>query len=246
MSINSNTALKQIYGFKSNVQKSGFYEAFPANARAYSTHTAIDKRQHARKRRTLAHGFSDNSLRELETHIQNVSSSFTKQLYDRKESDARSTRSGTSLPWSKPYDMGLWSNNFTFDVIGAMIFSKSFGMLEDPKIRWVQEAIHHTSKHKYTVAFAQFLYNSGVDKLFLSKYTSSREKLRNFAVGLMKERLASEKASEKRDFVDYLTKARDPETGKGFTMQELGSESALLITAGQCSSLMHRSKLISN
>jgi hypothetical protein len=71
-------------------------------------------------------------------------------------------------------------------------------MLEDPQIRWVQNAIHETSKYKYSVGFAPFLLHSGLDKLFLSKVTASREKLRNYVIGLMKERLRSEKASEKR------------------------------------------------
>ncbi|KAK8038259.1 Cytochrome P450 family protein [Apiospora phragmitis] len=52
LSFNSNRALKTIYGFKSNVRKAEFYEAFVHPAP--NTHNARDKTLHARKRRVLS------------------------------------------------------------------------------------------------------------------------------------------------------------------------------------------------
>lgn len=63
ISFNSNTALKEIYGFKSNARKADFYKAFWASKDSASTHSSIDKAIHARKRRVLSHAFSDAAIK---------------------------------------------------------------------------------------------------------------------------------------------------------------------------------------
>ena len=63
LSFNSNTALKEIYGFKSNARKADFYKAFWASKDSASTHSSIDKATHARKRRVLSHAFSDAAIK---------------------------------------------------------------------------------------------------------------------------------------------------------------------------------------
>src|SRR5262245_28963926 len=67
VSFNSNTALKEIYGFRSNVRKAEFYNAFVHPAP--NTHNTRDKDVHARKRRVLSHGFSDSAMKEMERYI---------------------------------------------------------------------------------------------------------------------------------------------------------------------------------
>src|SRR2546421_4065669 len=69
ISFNSTTALKEIYGFKSNVRKSDFYTSFPAAKNVFSTHSAIDKTIHARKRRVLSQAFSESALRAMEEYM---------------------------------------------------------------------------------------------------------------------------------------------------------------------------------
>jgi hypothetical protein len=48
----------------------------------------------------------------------------------------------------------------------------------------------------------------------------------------MKVRMQEGNAEKKADFVDFLANARDPETGEGFSMQDLSSESASLVAGG--------------
>jgi cytochrome P450 len=231
MSVNSNTALKQIYGYKANVQKSSIYTIFPTNPSAFSVHSAINKKVHARKRRTLTHGFSDNAIKDLIPHIQACTSTFNRHLYNILEPSQPAGRESPA-PWSQSYDMAEWSNNLTFDVIAKMIFSKSFGMMENPKIRWIQSAIHAGARHRYIVGFQQFIYWYGLDRFLFADLTSARAKMRVFSVNQMQERITDPRASEKRDLIHILSNATDPETGESFTMQELGSETGLLITAG--------------
>jgi cytochrome P450 len=69
ISINTNTALKDIYGFGKNVRKSRFYSVFPPNPQTFNTHNSIDKISHGRKRRVLSHAFSDSAMRAMEEHV---------------------------------------------------------------------------------------------------------------------------------------------------------------------------------
>jgi cytochrome P450 len=70
---------------------------------------------------------------------------------------------------------------------------------------------------------------------------SARNNLKYVKYGnqLMERRLAagknadsSSKRESRKDFCHYLINAKDPETGKGFTMTELYADSSLLISAG--------------
>ena len=69
ISINTNTALKEIYGFGKNVCKSKFYSVFPPNPQTYNTHNSMDNISHGRKRRVLSHAFSDSAMRAMEEHV---------------------------------------------------------------------------------------------------------------------------------------------------------------------------------
>lgn len=65
----------------------------------------------------------------------------------------------------------------------------------------------------------------------------ARDNLRynKYAASQMKQRIAAETDESKpirKDLAHYLLNARDPQTGKGFTTNELCSESSLLIAAG--------------
>jgi hypothetical protein len=69
ISINTNTALKDIYGLAKNVRKSKFYSVFPPNQQTYNTHNSIDKISHGRKRRVLSNAFSVAAMKSMEEHI---------------------------------------------------------------------------------------------------------------------------------------------------------------------------------
>lgn len=195
-------------------------------------HSAINKRVHARKRRVIAHGFSDNAIKQLEAHIQDCTDTFNQHMYTLP---TKGQVDKEPLPWSEPYDMGIWCNNLTFDVIAKLIFSKSYGMMENPAIRWIQGAIHDGSKHRYTVGFLPALFYAGIDKYIFAHLSTQRERMRAFSFAQMEERVKDPKAGERNDFMSILTRATDPETGEGFSKMELGAEANLLVTAGEIS-----------
>lgn len=135
LSINHPSALKKIYGHKANIRKSDFYLAFPAAPGVFSTHTAIDRHAHARKRRVMSHAFSDAALKGLENLVLVHIRSFIYRLGGRDSNASLCNPRGSPDParkeWTEPRNLSAWSSYLAFDVMGDLCFGKSFGMLGD-------------------------------------------------------------------------------------------------------------------
>jgi cytochrome P450 len=129
LSINSNTALKAIYGHKANVKKSQFYSVFPPTKDTFNTHSSIDKASHARKRRVLSHAFSDNAIKSMEKYILGNVRTFCSQLAPQSDG------------WGVAQNMADWCNYLTFDVMGDLCFGKAFEMLDHDTNRHVIDLI---------------------------------------------------------------------------------------------------------
>lgn len=72
-----------------------------------------------------------------------------------------------------------------------------------------------------------------VDRLKLDKYlfptiAAGRARYMVYSKGQLTERTKMGDDSDRRDFFHHLLKARDPETGQGFSTPELWAESNLL------------------
>lgn len=138
LSFNSNTALKEIYGFKSNVRKAEFYDAFVHPAP--NTHNARDKALHARKRRVLSHGFSDSAMKQMERYILANVRSFCDQI----GTGASNEQKG----WTPAKNMADWCNYLAMDILGDLCFGKAFHMLEKPDNRYALELVSlATTRH---------------------------------------------------------------------------------------------------
>jgi cytochrome P450 len=71
-----------------------------------------------------------------------------------------------------------------------------------------------------------------LDKILFPKIASGRERYMKYSKAQALERMKLGDDSDRRDFFYYLLKAKDPETGVGFSTPELWGESNLLIIAG--------------
>jgi cytochrome P450 len=71
-----------------------------------------------------------------------------------------------------------------------------------------------------------------LDKVLFHKIAAGRAKYMAYSRQQLTERTALGDETDRRDFFYHLLKARDPETGQGFTKPELWGESNLLIIAG--------------
>jgi cytochrome P450 len=228
ISINSNTALGEIYSYKANVRKAHFYSAFPATKGAWSTHSAIDKTLHARKRRVLSQAFSDNAMRGLQPHILNVIRTFTEAIGDWPSRTAQ----GKKDSWSTPKDMGLWANYMSYDVLGDICYGESFNTLETSENRFALSLVATSSKFHYLNGQMPGLKKLGLDRILFRDLRANRSRFMAYSRARLQKRMRIGTDTDRRDFFYYLLKAKDPETGLGFSQQELWGESNVLLIAG--------------
>ena len=230
VSFNTNTALKDIYGFKANVRKADFYSAFPANKDAYSTHSAIDKAQHARKRRVISHAFSDVAIKSMENHVLAHVRQFCQNL---GTMDGRNlVSSNEKKEWTPAKNMTDQANWLTFDIMGDLCFGKSFGMLERPDNRFAIDMVTNAAHRHLMCGTYLPIHEYHVDKILFRKIAAMRARYMQFSKAQAAERTKLGLDIDRKDFFYYLLKAKDPETGKGFSVPELWGESNLLIIAG--------------
>lgn len=123
---NSQAALKDVYGFKSNVRKAEFYDAF-AHPVA-NTHNTRDKALHARKRRVMSQAFSDSSMKGIERYILQNVRAFCEQV----GAGASEGEKG----WTVPKNMSDWCSYLAMDILGDLCFGKAFHMIESPENRF--------------------------------------------------------------------------------------------------------------
>lgn len=226
LSLNSATALKDVYGHKSNARKSDFYSAFPSTKDAYSTHSSIDKLSHARKRRVLSQAFSDNAIRSMEKYIISEVRTFCDKL-------GMSSGTPSEKGWTSPKNLSDQANYLTFDIMGSLCFGKAFGMLEShPENRFAIDLVS-SAAHRHLIC-GSFLpiHEWHLDRVLFRKIAAKRQRYMQYSKAQAAERTQAGLEVDRHDFFYHLLKAKDPETGKGFSTAELWGESNLLIIAG--------------
>lgn len=148
LSINNPAALKAIYAHGANVKKSIFYRMFRAAPNAVSTLLATEKPQHVRKRRVMSQAFSEHALRGLEHYVLG----HVQGLIDKIDSVVK--RPGSEKQrWSNGLDMAKYCNWLVFDIMGDLVFGKSFVTLDDhPENRKGIRLLGRAARRNYTVA----------------------------------------------------------------------------------------------
>lgn len=98
--------MTDIYGHGKNIQKSKAYGSLVAIPGVFSTHNAIEKSVHTRKRRLLGQGFTETALRSAEPFIRKHLRSWCTALIEANADGPKS-----SDKWSEPRDMSTLSMN---------------------------------------------------------------------------------------------------------------------------------------
>ncbi|KAK1597519.1 cytochrome P450 [Colletotrichum navitas] len=110
-----------------------------------------DEQEHAMLRKQLGPGFSDRNLREQEPVIMKYVDLFIQKMReaakgcqgpghgDGDEAVAGKNGIRPEPKQEQPVDLTLWYNYITFDIIGDLAFSESFGCLESERLHpWVK------------------------------------------------------------------------------------------------------------
>lgn len=233
LSVNSASALKTIYGFKSNVRKSDFYLAFPAKKGSESVHSTIDKQVHARKRRVLSHAFSESAIKSMERYVVANVDDACQVLRQVSAVQHIVNIEKDEKGWLPAVDMGKWADYLTFDIMGDLAFGKSFGMTAShPENRFVTDLIG-AAAHRHLICGTYLtIHDWHLDKWLFPHIAAGRAKYMQYSKTQVLERTKMGDDTDRKDFFYYLLHAQDPETGMGFCRDELWGESNLLIIAG--------------
>lgn len=191
---------------------------------AYNVFTAIDKDLHKFKRKVLGQGFADSSIRSFEPTILSHIDIFLKYI---KESIAQSGSDG----WSDPINMTERCRYFGYDVMGEFGFGQSFELQTNPKNNFLIKAVEATSLKAGIYVQYPRLAKLKLEKILARRTAKMREKYLELMAQLVRSRLASGKRSQ-QDLFSFVVDAKDPQTGKGFSTDELWAESRFLLIAG--------------
>ncbi|KAI9901973.1 hypothetical protein N3K66_003790 [Trichothecium roseum] len=222
VSFDSAPALRDVYGFKANVVKAEFYNAF-AHPVA-NTHNTRDRQVHARKRRVLSAAFADNAVREAQRFILGNVRTFCDVVGEGLAGDGKG--------WTVPKNMSDWCSYLAIDILGDLSFGKAFHMLESPDNRFALDLVEAATTRHLICGTMPIVDKLKLDKYLFPNLAAGRVRYMNYSKGQLAERTKLGEDTDRRDFFYYLLKARDPETGQGFSTGELWAESNLLIIAG--------------
>ncbi|KAK5723188.1 hypothetical protein LTR17_013908 [Elasticomyces elasticus] len=227
LSYSSPTALHQIYGSNTaNVRKSKFYEVLDGGS---TTHTEIDKDKHSARRRVLSHAFSDAALRAAEEYVICHVRKFVELLgpesnglggsIRRNVAEKGATNCGPSR------DMTEWCNWLAYDIMGNLVFGKSYNCLETEDYRWIPVVMTQGTRFGYWWLGGQTARDNATLVALATAQLEER-------IALQEKRHQLKDEVGHKDLMHYLLTSADPKTGIRFTRAELEGDSLSLIGAG--------------
>ena len=172
------------------------------------------REEHGLLRRTMAHGFSERSMRAQQPLIQGYVDLLVRRLRERGEGGG-------------VVDMAAWYNYTTFDVIGDLAFGERYvpcfcgllfaGRADDDSFGCLDNSDYHPwVKAIFAVARAGTVFQSlahypGLIKLILSLIPSTfmEERERHMQMTLAKLKRRMEAGQERSDLVEGLLKRAD-------------------------------------
>lgn len=128
--------------------------------------------------------------------------------------------------------MANWANYMSYDVLGDICYGRSFDTLEREENRFAVKLVGMSSQFHYLNAQMPVLKKLGLDRLLFPNLRAERQRFMAYSKSRLSERMKLGTDTDRRDFFYYLLRAKDPETGQGFAMQELWGESNVLLIAG--------------
>jgi cytochrome P450 len=236
LSINNVEGLKDIYAYaNANLRKGSYYEAVvDSHTGAYNSFSERDRGVHAFKRKLLAQSLNDRAVALYEQLVQVQIRRFEDIALRGHEATKGNAaiENEKSLGWGAPFDISEWFDYLSFDIMGNLVFSKTFDMLGSTKERYLQRLLKVTTARTLTVGVCDALRILHADVILLPIFIQFR-KFITFCDEQANERVERHRRGDKRqDIFKHLVEARESETGRGLTMPELWSESILLVISG--------------
>ena len=118
--------------------------------------------------------------------------------------------------------------------MAELVFGKAFHMLDLVDNRFIIDLIQVAAYRVGVCLQMPRLAVWNADKLFTPNVRTLRDQYVAVSKKLAVERMSMD--SKRRDLFSHILAAKDPQTGKGFSMDEIWGESTLLIVAGNLQS----------
>lgn len=115
-----------------------------------------------------------------------------------------------------------------------LIFGGNYNLLKKPTYRYVPGVIETSNVRISALLQAPTLRYGRLDKALFPKSIAARNMFVRFVGKILRDTLKVDRTG-KKDFFAVLSSAKDPETGSGFTQEEIIAESTTLIVAGMSS-----------
>ena len=106
-------------------------------------------------------------------------------------------------------------------------------------MRWIPSVVESSIKRNIIAAQYPSMFKArlgkwlSADTWIFPKFLKDRGRLLNGSVGLVQERIDVNDSIEGKDIMSYLLAAKDPETGESLSIEEVRSESFLMLSAGE-------------
>ncbi|PGG96365.1 hypothetical protein GX51_07860 [Blastomyces parvus] len=113
------SAIKTIYGTKSQFTKTDYYDSWAPPNNGYVGHfPARDEKQHSERRRIVNNVYSMSSVLESEKAIDSCTELLCEAMRDFSKQESA-------------VDLALWMNMYAFDVLGELFYGRMFGMMRE-------------------------------------------------------------------------------------------------------------------
>jgi cytochrome P450 len=205
---------------------------------ATNTLTVRDRKDHGRRRRVIQQGLSDATLRAFEPYMYEIINRFCDRMIQTHEEESKAKEAGQSTEkilqdetWQTSRNMSEWCNYLAFDLMATFIFSGKYNMLEREQYRYVVQCIEQSNIRVASILQAPILKAFRMDKIFFPRAIVARNMFLGFVGKLLRDTKKNDR-SQRKDLFEMLSHAKDPESGKGFTPEEIVAESVTLVVAG--------------
>ncbi|KAL6885676.1 putative cytochrome P450 [Trichoderma evansii] len=218
--IDTNTAVKDIYGHNVNNIKSNSYRALIHSAP--NTLTIRRKEEHSWRRRILSLALADSRI----SHYQHGFEMHIQRLCENLGENAKFIAEKSKL---QPLDMSEQCEYFSFDIMSDAIFGVKYNTLTEPTYRFVSKALEDSNMRISALFQAPMLKIGKLDKYLFSKSIQGRNKFLGFISSLLLNRSA---LSGDGSVFSFLESAKDPIEGHVLDKSQVRAECATLVVAG--------------
>lgn len=236
LSFNTPKAWEDIYGLRPgrpNLAKDPIHVGSVDPVPGVSTISMADNETHARQRRALSHGFSQQALWEQQETVQ----SFVTKLINNIDDFAQQ---------KKGFNIVDWFNFMTFDIIGDLAFGESFGCLEKGDFHfWINLIFRAVQAGAVETATRRVATPGSPLQRYLLKWIPNemrKQRKQHLAYSTEKvlKRLADTNTNRK-DFVHYIVRQSKK---IDLSQDEIIVNGALFIVAGSETTAMTLSAMV--